>query len=308
MPVITLYRHGAVMGTRPSINNHVRALRGLCEGWTNSATRSNRNFLYSVDESKLSGFGFALSLTIKYCPPDSASWRSIRFAFVKRLRRLGMVRMHWLTEWQRRGVPHLHAAVWFSEAPSDLINKIRSHWIAVADRYSPYQRAQYVVPISDSVGWFKYLSKHAVRGLNHYQRSAANIPAGWKGKTGRMWGKLGEWTVQDSIKQELYPLEFYRLRRIFRAWRKSDARQEMKKQVSKIRFITLSELPLLKSHPDMLDALIRERMREQNVFRRITSARQMLRCSDRSLSSVRGCAEWVPIDVQLDALAIVKAL
>ena len=63
MPVLTEYRHGMSMGIPPGRNTHVRAKRDTVEGWSDSSTRRNTRFLYSVDERKLTGHGFALSLT-----------------------------------------------------------------------------------------------------------------------------------------------------------------------------------------------------------------------------------------------------
>lgn len=193
MPVLTEYRHGLTMGNPPGRNDHQRAKRSTVEGWTDASTRRNTRFLYSVDERKLTGHGFGLSLTVRDCPPTGAAWKQLRERFVKRLRRMGMIRMHWLTEWQRRGCPHMHAAVWFDEGLRDrdpmAMATIVDHWVALAAEYGAGPRGQHVAQITDSVGWFQYLSKHAVRGLGHYQRSADGIPPGWE-RTGRMWGYL----------------------------------------------------------------------------------------------------------------------
>ena len=113
MPTVKLYHHGATGGVAPTKNTHERSIRGDVEGWTASSTRSNTRFLYSVEHEKLYGIGFALSLTIRDCPESHDQWHKIRRAFLMRLSRMGLIRCHWLTEWQRRGCPHLHAAVWF---------------------------------------------------------------------------------------------------------------------------------------------------------------------------------------------------
>ena len=62
MPVLTEYRHGLTMGIPPGRNDHMRAKREAVEGWSDSSTRRNTRFLYSVDERHLTGFGFALIL------------------------------------------------------------------------------------------------------------------------------------------------------------------------------------------------------------------------------------------------------
>ncbi len=262
MPVLTEYRHGLTMGIPPGRNDHLRAKRDAVEGWTNSSTRRNTRFLYSVDERSLTGDGFALTLTVRDCPGTADDWMQLREKFVKRLRRMGLIRCHWLTEWQRRGVPHMHAAVWFDEGLRDrdpfAIGTIKAHWCDLAARHTAGRSGQHVEAISDSVGWFKYLSKHAVRGLGHYQRSSESIPPGWK-KTGRMWGHLGEWSTVDPVRYTLTNDAFWSFRRMVQRWRLADAR------ASGDRF-------------------------------RLRAARRMLQCSERSAGSVRGVGEWIATD------------
>ncbi|WP_425527867.1 rolling circle replication-associated protein, partial [Xylella fastidiosa] len=67
-----------------------------------------------VREDKLTGVGLALTLTVRDCPATAQEWQRMRRAWEKRMKRAGMIRVHWVTEWQRRGVPHLHCAIWFS--------------------------------------------------------------------------------------------------------------------------------------------------------------------------------------------------
>lgn len=262
MPVITEYRHGMTMGIPPRRNDHVRAKRESVEGWTESSTRRNTRFLYAVDERKLTGKGLALSLTIRECPPTADDWKALREALFQRLRRMGQIRCHWLTEWQRRGVPHMHAAIWFPDeavaADPFIIETIRSHWCDVAAAYGAGPRGQHIAPIADAVGWFQYLSKHAVRGLSHYQRSPEGIPPGWA-KTGRMWGHLGDWPLIEPVRYTAHMETFWAYRRMVQRWRLADAR------ASGDRY-------------------------------RVRAARRMLQCTDRSAGSVRGVAEWIGTD------------
>jgi hypothetical protein len=247
------------MGIPPGRNEHLRAKRDVVEGWTDSSTRRNTRFLYSVDERKLTGHGFALSLTVRDCPPTADEWKLLRESFFARLRRMGLLRAHWLTEWQRRGVPHLHAAVWFDEELRErdpfALATIPDHWCEVAGAYGAGRRGQHVEQMTDTIGWFKYLSKHAVRGLGHYQRSADSIPPGWK-KTGRMWGHLGAWPTITPVRYTLRMDGFWAYRRMVQRWRLADARSSGD------------------SH-------------------RLRSARRMLQSSERSAGSVRGVGEWI---------------
>ncbi|MFO5973161.1 hypothetical protein, partial [Pseudomonas aeruginosa] len=58
----------------------------------------------------------ALTPTVRDCPPTSDDWHRLLKAWAMRMQRAGMIRLHWVTEWQRRGVPHLHCAIWFPDA------------------------------------------------------------------------------------------------------------------------------------------------------------------------------------------------
>lgn len=252
-------------------NNHPRALRGDVQGWSTGATRRNTQFLMSVKEQELTGAGFAVTLTLRDCPPTADAWHRVRKAWSKRMERAGMLRLHWVTEWQRRGVPHLHCAIWFPDGcPLDVAKFWAiEHWLAVAGQYGAGPRGQFVHRIEGPVGWFQYLSKHAARGVSHYQRSAENIPEGWKSRTGRVWGKWGEWPTQAEVRINLEDQHgdggWFAYRRLCRSWRRADARSSG-------------------------DAY------------RIRSARAMLRCSDQGRARVIGVMEWIPYEVQMGFL------
>lgn len=61
-----------------------------------------------------------------------------------------------------------------------------AEWLRLAAPYGAASISQDFVPITGATGWLKYLSKHASRGVAHYQRQGK--PAGWE-STGRLWGK-----------------------------------------------------------------------------------------------------------------------
>ncbi len=257
-------------------NDHQRAPRGDVGGWSEGATRRNTRFLYSVQEDQLDGHGWTATLTLKHCPPSAEAWHRCRRAWIKRMERLGLARLHWVTEWQKRGVPHLHCALWFTEEAyqkhgiAECYKAMNLSWLAVAAEYEPRFLSQYFAPIDDAIGWFQYLSKHAARGVKHYQRAAESIPPAWKQKTGRMWGHTGQWAVRDAVRINLEGAEgdrgFFAFRRLVRSWRHADARSAKNRH-------------------------------------RIRLARRMLSCSERALSEVRGLSEWVPEGVQEAMLA-----
>lgn len=272
MPVVTVYLHGVTAGVAPMNNNHKRAPRGEVKGWSPSTVRRNLAFLRSIDDKKLTGEGWAITLTCRNCPATHDDWHKAVELYLLQVKRImGTIRVHTVTEWQRRGVPHLHGAIWFPDTTShryDVPNILTHLWFAHGAAFGVGQKGQIVKPIDAALGWFQYVSKHAARGVSHYQRSSQNIPSGWV-KTGRMWSKGGAWPIKEPLKLTIENSGYHILRRWVRAWRKSDARTA-------------------------LDNLRPDSQRRSEFIRRVKSARRMLRCSDLKLSGVRGVSEWIP--------------
>lgn len=148
----------------------------------------------SVETYKLSGHGVAFTLTVKECPASSEAWQMRVKIFAEKLVRLGAVRWQVLTEWQKRGVPHLHGICYFEKpVASDLVVQ---NWLSVARLYGPKKQAQDAKNLEAVNGWLMYLAKHSARGVRHYQRQ--EIPAGWL-NSGRMWRKGGQWPVLGKL-------------------------------------------------------------------------------------------------------------
>lgn len=261
MRIVSVSLHGCKVGTAPSKFNSEPPLRGSVSGWSAASTRRNVDFLRSVEYHSISDMGVCFTGTLKDCPPTSDDWHAIRNAFIRRLRRMGMIRSHWVTEWQRRGVPHLHGMFFFPAEMCSVDVRIRlvNHWLDVARAYNPSRAAQYTTMMFDGLGWAQYSAKHAARGVSHYQRSPENIPAEWKLKTGRVWGKTGDWPTRDAMRFDVSDSVYFSYRRLLRRWRISDARAS-------------------------------------GDSRRIRAARRCLQSSNRRLSNVRGANEWVDID------------
>lgn len=158
-------------------NNHQRAARRR-SGLVRRCHPPQYRIPHVRQTDQLTGAGVALTLTLRDCPPTADDWHKLRRAWEKRMVRAGMVRLHWVTEWQRRGVPHLHCAIWFPDA-YDTITPTRA-WVEVASAYGAGLRGQHARIIDGPVGWFQYLAKHAARGVKHYQRTADSIPEGWQ--------------------------------------------------------------------------------------------------------------------------------
>lgn len=263
--LVTSYLNGASAGVS---GNHVRSpgKRDIVKGWSTSAVRRHTRWLYSIDAPLLDAQGYAVTLTVRDCPESADAWHSLRRAFIMRLTRAGLIRNHWVTEWQRRGVPHLHAALYFPESMSypEVVALILSAWLEVSAALGSQAGSQDVKRIDGAVGWLQYLSKHASRGVRHYQRQGK--PEGWE-STGRLWGHGGEWPATDPMKFELERHAGYRFRRLVRAWTIADARRS--------------------GDP-----------------KRIAWARHMLRCNDVQLSHVRGVSGWVPESTSLALIGL----
>lgn len=221
MATVKIYPNGATFGTgnaKPPKNQ-----RGAVRGWSESAARRNVNFLYSVQTDRLDGYGYAVTLTLRDCPETSADFHAARRAWVERLRRAGLIRLHWVMEWQRRGVPHLHAAVYMSEPLQGA--ELVAWWLQIAGKrgWTAGFEAQDVKPIAGAVGWLQYLSKHAGRSKSHYQRQG--MPEGWE-TSGRVWGYVGSWPTLSYEPITLNGREIARLRRLMDAYLRAKARAE----------------------------------------------------------------------------------
>jgi hypothetical protein len=260
VPVAKLYQNGLTAGIPPGCSEHSRALRSEIKGWSAQASRNNTNFLRSVNIDKLDGVGLTFTLTVKLIPPSSDEWHRVRDMFFKRLKRMGVCRYHWCTEWQKRKAPHLHGIIYFPTISRDeyagIHTNIKNHWLELTQNYDTLSISQHLKPVDNTLGWIEYLAKHASRGASNYQRSSKNIPPGWR-KTGRVWGKSGTWPVEAPIKLTIDSKGFHQLRRLIRKWRCADASKA--------------------GDP-----------------KRIRAARRMLKSNSFTGSSVRGFSEWVP--------------
>ncbi len=252
MATLKAYPNGVTMGVGNTAP--VGGPRGLVTGWSSAAVRRHKRWLYSVEASGLDGLGDGVTLTLRDTPATVEDWQRLLQSLLVAVRRLGAVRWHWVVEWQRRGTPHLHMAVYAAPGAPALGRQVVLAWLRLTERYGSLPAGQRVTPITGPVGWLKYLSKHASRGVAHYQRQGR--PAGWS-KTGRLWGYGGSWPVVDPLDMVMTTGEMHRVRRMVRGYVIADARR-------------------------------------RGDWRSVAYLRRMLKCPERSLSTVRGISEWVP--------------
>jgi hypothetical protein len=242
MPTITMMPSG--INAAFAGGNKAPPVRGTCRGLTQGSARRCKAFLMSIDTNKLSGIPINFTLTLKDCPPSSDEWERLKKEFFRRLKKMGLIRLHFVTEWTKRGLPHLHGMGFFHrifEASENVggqweryhtticCHYIEKAWCDVATSYGAKEQGQHSrQETSINVAWFKYMSKHASRSANHYQRQRDQMPEGWL-TTGRMWGKLGNDWLTHSESHEIADNAFHHLRRQVRSFRRSQALTEIKK-------------------------------------------------------------------------------
>lgn len=280
MPKVTVTPHG-IKGGRASGMNRTPPKRGKAKGWTASAARRNRDFLKSIDPTRLTGGALSATLTFgRSQPVGPADMQRIRDNFFDRLRRDGVARHHWVMEFQTDGTPHLHMMIFYDDEDQARCSSgtVMHHWHQLSKHTGATDRGQHVTPVHHLTGWLQYLAKHGARGAAHMQRT---MPEGWE-NPGRMWGKMGVWhTLSEEL--EVDAGTFYRLRRWVRNWRLADAREDLRK------------------------ARLRGDEKGQSIARRrIASARSLLSRGDRQRSELMGFDEWAKphvVEPMLDLLS-----
>lgn len=293
--MLNIYSNGITLGVPPSKHALPTGKKTAPVGWSDSSTRSNTVFLYSVDSPSLSGYGYAFTFTLRDLPPTPKDWSNIRDKFFKRLSRLGLIRYHWVTEWQRRGVPHLHGCLYFSD-PLGLhgLKSIKRAWCECVGKYYALQKGQDIKPIDSAVGWLKYLAKHGSRSKHHYQRTSK--PDAWV-SSGRVWGKGGDWPTRHT-EHELSIKAFHRFRRLVKRWRLADAR-------TPVDILNASGGIFAAVGSDLWNE-ISSKYKVPRNYRRIRQAKRCLLSGDRASSSVRGMSEWIPEDLAFRMIAAVE--
>lgn len=257
--------------------------RGNCNGWSIGAARRNQRFLQSVISADLPEGAFAYTLTVKEIPSSAAELANLVHRLRKYIYRNGGTADHWVIEWTGKGRPHLHGVVFFDD-PAKIfpLARLENHWLKMTKHLKTSALGQHVVMMDNAVGWFQYMSKHASRGMAHYQREQGSLPAEWQ-KTGRMWGKGGDWPISETS-FELNKQSYFRVRRMCKSYQLAEARTELAKA-----------LPY------------RDTDQIRAAKRRILYLRKSLKRNERTVSEVRGINEWVPEPVLITMLVHLMA-
>ena len=209
MAIITLQKNGIKAGVGGGgSRDRTPPEKTALAGWSQSSIRRNNDFLRSVDYDQLRGMaGLAFTGTVKTCPESSDEWQRILRAFWHRLRRMDVALVHYVTEWQRRGVPHVHCSLFWRDPDPMTPRHVKGHWLALTGHLGAENFGQFITPITDALGWAQYTSKHAQRGLFHYQRTPEAVPVHWGGKQGAcgessgigLSGKMCGWKSRKPV-------------------------------------------------------------------------------------------------------------
>lgn len=310
MAIISILPNGSTSGNPNPNGNSQPSKRDKSQGWNYQVSRRFKRWLFSIPVDSLDGYGLAFTLTVRDCPKTPEYWAGLRDTFMKRVFRMDCIRFQWLTEWQERGVPHLHGIAYFKgfNPPSSLI----FHWLEAASKYGAKPQAQNVKPVFSVKGWLDYLAKHSTRSVTHYQRSSDNIPSSWL-TTGRMWGYRGDWDSREAMSFEIEQSGFYAYRRILRNYRISSVRERLNEAFQRSQALSHTLNDIVQSRPEgellsaseindfsklkALDSLIK------NTSRELSYARRTLKSNDVDLSHFRGTSSWVDQDLSIQMIS-----
>lgn len=223
---LVVRRHG-VSGGRPGVGGSPGE-KSFSNGWTKAASSNNAKWLQSVRPPL--GFGIALTLTLSSLP-SADEWRSLVRDFNKFLSSNDLCyAYHFVVEWTRRGLPHIHYMVYLDIEESAFPTWsvwLRRKWCNISA--CAEMHAQCAKAVESLHGWLEYVAKHAARGIHHYQRAT---PPLWCGvPTGRMWGYGGIWPERQEAKLSLSESDFVCFSRLLRKYMKKKGRRNQKRNL-----------------------------------------------------------------------------
>lgn len=287
MAKVTVTPNG-LKAAMPGPGNSNPPKRGKITGWSAGASRRNRDFLQSIDLAAVNGVGFFYTLTLRDLPPSGKDWSRLIDAWLKWCARHGATRYHWVVEFQRRGVPHLHAVVYWPSEQMDTTGPAErwqapwgavDHWLGLTAHLGSSPLSQQIRQCDKRVGLLAYMAKHSARTVEHYQRQAHALPEGWA-SVGRLWAKGGEWPTRADV-FDTNERAWFVLRRLVRSYIVSQARKR-----------------LARVCPSDKAGLVAAR-------RAYCHARSCLRCAGKAHSRVKPLGLWIPESVSRHFLELV---
>ena len=212
-----------------------RGDRARITRWTRRSAFSNTLFLLRLLYGKLPGTVWAVTLTVRD-DPGPADWQACRRRLTNWLAKHDTItHWYWSTEWQRRGVPHLHLLICtdqWTDIP-DLMNAWQGRFAAA---YRPGPLGQQCRQVDSAAEWAKYLSKHTARGISNYQRQT---PPAWQGQpVGRLWGCSRNFPLSLGDVYDLDEPRWFSMRRALRSFRQAEHRHQNRRrpECSRLRF------------------------------------------------------------------------
>ena len=294
-----LYEHATVVSIVAGNPDAKPPEKTEVKGWSISSARSNREFLFSVDAANLSAYsGWSFTLTLgKQSLPSPSQFHRLIDNLKRYLKDNGASFGHWLIEWQRRGVPHLHG-VYFASAGvrCDQRDFVIAWWLR-----HPLIRStgaqifgQDMKLIFNAVGWLGYLDKHGSRGIQNYQRSPDNIPAAWQGSTGRMWGRFGRWPLHEAREINFEAQSYAQL-------------AAMKRQLMRwmCNYLASQGAPPVYPRQQLLSVMRADLQHRADM--RVRRFWQRHRRSSAKDSRYYGLSVWIPAHVVIGMVAYLKA-
>lgn len=279
--IVTAGPAGAGMGASVPVSARGGGRRGVIRGWSRQSAGRHLRWLHSVDyESMGECHGVAITVTIRDTPETEAKWLSARSEFLRFLRGIpGFWGLHWVTEWTKRGVPHLHIGLWtVGRLDARQRFEIRREWVRIAEAMGTTMLAQHVGDIPKGRrAWDRYCGKHSARSVQHYQRQG--LPDGWR-RTGRLWGKDGLWETREDRYLLNGPASI-QMRRLVKAYCVSTAARDA--------------------------ALLSRRTGKRIRWNGVQAAKRMLR-TDPMTWALKGWRCWIPEPVLVRMLEAVNAM
>lgn len=179
-------------------------VRGEIQGFSPEASRRLKEFCMTqcVCERVVWAFTFTVRRDI-----SATDWRSALKRFRMALKYQGWAGV-WRVELQRRGVPHIHAAMWL---PEDVGWKaVRDLWLSATRQEDDREARRHAVlgkpiPAAKEAGWTVY------QALHNGKHKESQL--GWRGKQWGVWGR-DMFTPRAPLEvRELRPEEEVQFRR-----------------------------------------------------------------------------------------------
>jgi hypothetical protein len=159
-------------------------VRGQIVGFTAQAAARMKRFI--LENAVPFAFTFAFTFTVRRADLSEDAWRGMMKAMNMRMTRMGVAAV-WRIELQRRGVPHLHVALWlpldYRGTREDAIDEITEAWLEITGEKNDAAAREHAVHWKAilSPGWAVYMALH--------DGKKKEGQLGWQGKQWGIWNR-----------------------------------------------------------------------------------------------------------------------